>query len=197
MAASSGLVAACAGRTSVPQSDSTRAVAGAGVTPTTSVPATASAAASLAEVAAASALPAAHPWVARRGEVQPTVKARATSLLEAVGTWTAGQGDLASARRRAAAAGHAPTLADGLTVLLGNAESAVTVVRDAQYGGILTGAASVLVLADQWRDERQSDVGHAPLVFVMSDRAVAGAAARRLGRKGVGHIGSLIGGGRC
>jgi len=151
MAASSGLVAACAGRTSVPQSDSTRAVAGAGVTPTTSVPATTSAAASLAEVAAASALPAAHPWVARRGEVQPAVKARATSLLEAVGTWTAGQGDLASARRRAAAAGHAPTLADGLTVLLGNAESAVTVVRDAQYGGILTGAASVLVLADQWR----------------------------------------------
>jgi len=150
MAASSGLVAACAGRTSVPQSDSSPVVAGAGVTPTTSVPATTSAA-SLAATAAGSALPAAHPWVARRGEVQPAVKARATSLLEAVGTWTGGQGDLASARRRAAAAGHAPTLADGLTVLLGDTESAVTVVRDAQYGGILTGAASVLVLADQWR----------------------------------------------
>jgi hypothetical protein len=79
------------------------------------------------------------------------VKARATTLLEAVGTWTNGQGDLASARRRVAAAGHAPSLADGLAVLLGSAESAVTVVRDAQYGGILSGAASVLVVVDQWR----------------------------------------------
>ena len=149
-ALSSGLVAACTSRTRVPPSGSTPAAAGTGVTPTTSVPAPPGATAVVATSSTVQ-LPAAHPWVARRGEVQPAVKARATSLLEAVGTWSDGQGDLPSARRRAAAAGHAPSLADGLAVLLGSAKSAVTVVRDAQYGGILSGAASVLVVVDQWR----------------------------------------------
>jgi hypothetical protein len=79
------------------------------------------------------------------------VKAQATSLLEAVGTWSSAAGDVASARRRAAAAGHAPALVAALAPLLGSADSAVTVVRDAQYGGILAGSASVLVVVDQWR----------------------------------------------
>ena len=141
----------------MPPSGSTPAAAGTGVTPTTSVPAPASSLASVTP-STSTALPAAHPWTPRRGEVEPAVKARATSLLEAVGTWTGAHGDLASARRRAAAAGHAPALADALAALLGAGGSAVTIVRDAQYGGILTGAASVLVVVDQWRARSDGSV---------------------------------------
>jgi hypothetical protein len=79
------------------------------------------------------------------------VKARATALIEAVGAWTDSHGDLASARARARAAGFAPGLADALAPLLGPQQSAVVAVRDAQYGGILTSSASVLVVVDQWR----------------------------------------------
>ncbi len=138
----------------MPPSGSTSAAAGTGVTPTTPVPATPGTSTSPASGGTASitaTLPKAVPWTPRRGEVSPAVKAQATSLLEAVGTWTAGADDLASARRRASAAGHAPALADALAPLLGSGRSAVTVVRDAQYGGILSSSASVLVVVDQWR----------------------------------------------
>jgi hypothetical protein len=82
--------------------------------------------------------------------VQPAVKAQATRLLEAVGSWTDGAGGLPAARRRAAAAGFSPGLADELAPLLSTATAAVVQVRDAQYGGILAGSASVLVVLDQW-----------------------------------------------
>jgi hypothetical protein len=79
------------------------------------------------------------------------VKARATALVEAVGAWSDGGGDVASARARVRAAGFVPALADALAPLLGSQTAAVVQVRDAQYGGILTGSASVLVVVDQWR----------------------------------------------
>jgi hypothetical protein len=79
------------------------------------------------------------------------VKARATSLVEAVGSWGSGAGGVAAARRRAAAAGHSPDLADALAPLLGAGDAAVSIVRDAQFGGILSGSSSVLVVVDQWR----------------------------------------------
>ncbi|HSN05974.1 MAG TPA: hypothetical protein VLV82_01415 [Candidatus Angelobacter sp.] len=151
MTLSGGLVAACAGRTDVPPSASAPASAGTGVPPTTPVPATSPTAARPSATAAAPALPAARPWVARAGEVQPSVKERATSLIEAVGSWTGGAGDLTHARARAEAAGHPSSLVDALAPLLGPEPSAVTIVRDAQYGGILSSSASVLVVADQWR----------------------------------------------
>jgi hypothetical protein len=150
VALSTGLVAACSDRTLVPPSGSASAAAGTGVTPTTPVPAPPAASASPSPSPVAT-LPKAAPWTPRRGEVSPAVKAQATSLLEAVGTWTSGTGGLAAARRRAAAAGHAPALVDALAPLLGSGDAAVTVVRDAQYGGILTSSASVLVVVDQWR----------------------------------------------
>ena len=100
---------------------------------------------------AGSPLPATHPWVARRGEVEPAVKRVATSLVEAVSAWSAGRGDLASARARARAAGFDAGLADQLAPLLGAGRDAVVQVRDAQYGGILSASASVLVVVDQWR----------------------------------------------
>jgi hypothetical protein len=97
------------------------------------------------------ALPSTHAWTARAGEVSPAVKRQATTLLETLGTWTQGQGDVASARSRLSHAGYDPSFASELTALLGVGTDAVVSVRDAQYGGILTGSASVLVVVDQWR----------------------------------------------
>ena len=97
------------------------------------------------------ALPEAHAWTARSGEVAPAVKRVATTLLETLGTWSHGQGDLASARARLTRTGYDPALASELTTLLGVGTDAVVAVRDAQYGGILSTTASVLVVVDQWR----------------------------------------------
>jgi hypothetical protein len=79
------------------------------------------------------------------------VKRQATGLVETVGAWTSGGGDVSSARRRLARAGYDPALAAALEPLLGAGTDAVVSVRDAQYGGILTSTASVLVVVDQWR----------------------------------------------
>jgi hypothetical protein len=97
------------------------------------------------------ALPTTHAWTARDGEVSPSVKRVATSLLETLGTWSHGAGDVASARTRLTHAGYDPALASQLTTLLGVGTDAVVAVRDAQYGGILSTTASVLVVVDQWR----------------------------------------------
>jgi hypothetical protein len=97
------------------------------------------------------ALPQTHAWRALAGEVAPSIKARATRLLEAVGTWSTDTGSLVAARKRAAAAGFTASLADALGPLLGDGTRAVLQVRDAQYGGILSTTASVLVVVDQWR----------------------------------------------
>ena len=151
VALSGGLVAACSSRTRVPLSGVSPVTAGTGVTPTTSVPAPTSSPTPATTASPAATLPAAHPWTPRRGEVSPAVKAQATSLIEAVGTWTTGGSGLAAARTRAAAAGHSPALADALGPLLGSGDAAVSIVRDAQYGGILSSSSSVLVVVDQWR----------------------------------------------
>jgi hypothetical protein len=99
----------------------------------------------------AAALPTTHTWVARTGEVSPSVKRVATTLVETLGAWSHGQGDVASARARLSKAGYDPALAGELTSLLGVGTDAVVAVRDAQYGGILSSTASVLVVVDQWR----------------------------------------------
>jgi hypothetical protein len=105
--------------------------------------------------ASAEPLPGPHPWRPLPGEVEPAVKARATGLIEAVGTWTGGRGAVADARRRVVLAGHDPGLATALGALLSPALESVIRVRDAQYGGLLGSAASVLVVVDQWW--RQAD----------------------------------------
>src|SRR4051812_13134031 len=92
-----------------------------------------------------SELPSAVPWTANPGEVNPAVKARATRLLQAAGTF-AGNGSLA---QRLSAAGFDPALAGGLDFLAPVGEAAVTNVVDAQYGGILADTASVLVPVQQ------------------------------------------------
>lgn len=100
---------------------------------------------------ASAALPASTAWVARSGEVEPAVKRVATSLVQAVAAWPAGQGGLAAARRRVAALGLPASLADACAPLLGAGEAASCRIVDAQYGGILSSSSSVLVVVDQWR----------------------------------------------
>ena len=103
------------------------------------------------EDAATVTLPKTRPWAPNAGEIDPSIKARATLLLESVGAWTGGRGTLIAAQLRASAAGFNPNLVEALAALYGEGESAVIQVRDAQYGGILGSSASVLVVVDQWR----------------------------------------------
>ena len=98
------------------------------------------------------ALPGEQAWNARPGEVNPAVKARATGLLQLVGTWSAGGAGAGAdaARARVQAAGYDPALVEQLQFLSPAAEAAVTNFIDVQYGGILSDSASVLVMAAQW-----------------------------------------------
>jgi hypothetical protein len=70
--------------------------------------------------------------------------------VEAIGGWSAGQGGAAAAKKRVAALGAAPSLVDRAGALLPSADEATLQVVDAQYGGILAGSASVLVVCRQW-----------------------------------------------
>jgi hypothetical protein len=144
-----GVLAACS---RAPES----AVGSRSATPSTQVTgATATASASGTASATAgqppATLPVTHRWLARAGEVRPSVKRQATHLLEVVGTWSASGGTVAAAKARARAAGFDPGLVDALGPLLGAGTDAVVQVRDAQYGGILATTSSVLVVVDQWR----------------------------------------------
>lgn len=96
------------------------------------------------------ALPATTPWRPGPSEIDPAVKLRATQLVEALGSWQPGQGGLAAARGRVSALGLDPSLAAQAGGLLGGADQAALQVIDAQYGGILSDSASVLVVCRQW-----------------------------------------------
>ncbi|MGK5548893.1 hypothetical protein ACSNOH_29805 [Streptomyces sp. URMC 127] len=96
------------------------------------------------------ALPRPAPWRPDPSDVRPDVKLRAVQLIEALGTWRDGAGGVAKARERLAALGLPPALAGQAGPLLSGADAAVTEVTDAQYGGVLAGSASVLVVCRQW-----------------------------------------------
>ncbi|MGW2602280.1 hypothetical protein [Streptomyces klenkii] len=95
-------------------------------------------------------LPRPAAWRPDPSDVRPEVKLRAVRLVEALGTWREGGGGVAKARERVAALGLPPALADQAGPLLSGADAAVVEVTDAQYGGILAGSASVLVVCRQW-----------------------------------------------
>jgi hypothetical protein len=82
--------------------------------------------------------------------VQPAAKLRAVQVVEAIGDWPAGQAGAAAARARVAALRLPTGLVGQAGPLLPAADQAVLQVVDAQYGGILTGSASVLVVCRQW-----------------------------------------------
>jgi hypothetical protein len=95
-------------------------------------------------------LPAPTAWRPAPQDVAPEVKQAAVQLLEIAGSWAPGEGGVQSAKRRLGVAGYDPTLVDDLGPLLTDDEAAVAQVRVAQYGGILSTDASVLVVVDQW-----------------------------------------------
>ena len=100
------------------------------------------------------ALPAVVRWLPGPGEIQPAAKLSAVRLVEALGTWRPGQGGRGPAAARARALGIAAPLAAQLASQTGSltppADAAVVRVIDAQYGGILSDSASVLVVCRQW-----------------------------------------------
>ncbi|MFE7168569.1 hypothetical protein [Streptomyces sp. NPDC057616] len=96
------------------------------------------------------AFPSAVAWRPSPADVDPQVKLRAVRLVEALGSWPAGDHGMAAARRRVSTLGLDPGLADSAKPLLATADEAVLRVVDAQYGGILADTGSVLVVCRQW-----------------------------------------------
>ncbi|WP_256638774.1 hypothetical protein [Streptomyces murinus] len=98
----------------------------------------------------ASALPRTTPWRPGPGEVEPAAKLRAVRVVEAIGAWPEGHGGAAAARSRVAALGLPTALVGQAGPLAPAAEQAALQVVFAQYGGILSRSASVLVVCRQW-----------------------------------------------
>ncbi len=96
------------------------------------------------------ALPHTTPWQPSPADIDPQVKLRAVRLVEAIGAWPQGGGGVAKAGARVAAQGLPASLAGQAGPLLPAAGSAALQVIEAQYGGILSDSASVLVVCDQW-----------------------------------------------
>jgi uncharacterized membrane protein YphA (DoxX/SURF4 family) len=98
-------------------------------------------------------LPAPVPWRPGPGELQPAAKLAAVRLVEAFGTWGPGQGGPRQAASRATALGIPAASATELAAETGSltpaADEAVVRVIDAQYGGLLSTTASVLVVCGQ------------------------------------------------
>ena len=99
-------------------------------------------------------LPSASPWPFVRTEVEPQAKQAAVRLLEALGTWPRGRQGAAAGDGRAEAqdvpAGSAPGLVAQAGPLLDAGSEATVRVIAAQYGGLLSARASVLVALRQW-----------------------------------------------
>ncbi|MFJ4515119.1 hypothetical protein [Streptomyces sp. NPDC088816] len=89
-------------------------------------------------------------WRPGPAEIHPEVKRRAVNLVAAIGAWPGGRGGASAARARVAAQGLPTGLVAQAGPLLPSADEAVLQVVEAQYGGILTDSASVLVVCRQW-----------------------------------------------
>lgn len=105
------------------------------------------------------ALPATRPWKPAPQDVAPEVKQAAVLLVEMAGSWPEGDGGVQGAKRRLRRGGYDPNLIDDLRPLITNDDAAVTQVVVAQYGGILSASASVLIVVEQWVREESGRVG--------------------------------------
>ncbi|MET9078786.1 hypothetical protein ABZX95_43235 [Streptomyces sp. NPDC004232] len=139
-------VAGCSRHTPQPASRTARQSG----TPAPSASRPAPASSSPSPASASSALPHTTPWRPTSAEVQPAAKLRAVQLVEAIGAWAAGRGGAAAARARVAALGLPTGPVGQAGPLLPTADQAALQVVDAQYGGILSRSASVLVVCRQW-----------------------------------------------
>ena len=106
------------------------------------------------------ALPPLRPWHTSPHDIEPAAKAAAVRFIEALGTWSQGEHDLASARTRISALGQDPALASAGRALLHAAAASVIQVIDAQYGGILATTSSVLVVCRQLVDSPTGTLVH-------------------------------------
>lgn len=95
-------------------------------------------------------LPRPAPWMPSPLDVSPQVETTAVRMVEAAGTWAQGDAGVDGARRRLRETGYNADLARSLGALTNAGQAAVIQVIDAQYGGILADAASVLTVARQW-----------------------------------------------
>ncbi|TDU04809.1 hypothetical protein EDD99_3284 [Streptomyces sp. 846.5] len=118
--------------------------------PSSSAPASSSAAASPSASPTAAPLPATTVWQPSSNDIDPQVKLRAVQLIEALGAWSEGQQGTAAARAKVSALGLDPALAAQAGGLTGSSPQAALQVLEAQYGGILTDTASVMVVCRQW-----------------------------------------------
>ncbi|MFC1417874.1 hypothetical protein [Streptacidiphilus cavernicola] len=115
-------------------------------------------------VSPSAGLPVPKAWQPSSIDIQPAVKLRAVRLIEALGSWPEGGQGQGAARQRAAAAGYDPALAAQAAALLGPSPRAALQVLEAQYGGILSDSASVLVVCRQWTDDTGGYAGGAVAV---------------------------------
>ena len=99
------------------------------------------------------ALPGTRPWQPAPQDVAPEVKQAAVRLVEVAGSWAPGKAGVKQARRRLRDAGYDRNLVDDLRPLITSDEAAAAQVVVAQYGGILSTSASVLIAVDQWVQE--------------------------------------------
>jgi hypothetical protein len=91
--------------------------------------------------------------------VRPEIKETAARLVEAIGTWSLGDGGSRQAARRVAALGQPGRLGRAsYPPLNSSADAAALQVIEAQYGGLLTTTASVLVVCRQWHLDAQGRV---------------------------------------
>ena len=146
------LVAGCtASRASSTATSTTPSASGsASAAPTPSARSSSATAAPTSQAPAAAPLPATRPWSADGNEIQGAVKLVATRMIEALGTWDTSTSGVAAAGARLSALGIDPGLASQVSGLLTGGVVAKLQVIDAQYGGLLSSSASVLVPTRQW-----------------------------------------------
>lgn len=149
-----------AARTSpAPTSAGTSAGTSSGTTvaPTTTTPTTASSTTSA--TPAAEPLPASTVWPVPPDDVEPVPKERAVRLVESLTAWAAGQSGTGPAAARAQATGLSADLAQTVVAAAGSflasGPEATSRVISAQFGGLTSDQASILVTYEQWTRDGQ------------------------------------------
>jgi hypothetical protein len=105
----------------------------------------------------AAKLPAMTAWSADGNEIQGAVKLVATRMIEALGNWDGAHAGVAAAGARLSALGIDPGFAAQVTGVVTGGSAAAMQVIDAQYGGLLTSTASVLIPTRQWVVDAQGN----------------------------------------
>ena len=146
------LVAGCTASrsSSTASSEATTASASPSTSPSASSAAPSATAAPSSSAPVAVKLPATTAWSADGNELQGAVKLVATRMIEVLGTWDAAHAGVAAAGARLSALGMDPGFAAQAAGLLTGGTAAALQVIDAQYGGLLTSTASVLIPTRQW-----------------------------------------------